>query len=166
MATQVKAIATKFAGVLKENQRIQVNLQSQIRERVKRQIKIVDNRLSPEEVEALSENPQVYFLGKLSYNFIQAFQELIEVKTLGKAHLKVYYKVEDIMEKYKGIVKLENSIKYIMGLLDDIAYMVETQGELLDTIEKDLETAENYIKKGIRVLQEEKKQHKKRRAVK
>ncbi len=43
--------------------------------------------------------------------------------------------------------------------------MVEQQGEMLDTIEKDLETAENYIKKGNRVLEKEKKEHKSRRKV-
>jgi len=90
---------------------------------------------------------------------------LIQVKTLGKAHLKVYYGVEDIMEKYQGIQKLENSINYILKLLDDISLMVEQQGEMLDTIEKDLETAENYIKKGNRVLEKEKKEHKSRRKV-
>jgi len=150
MITQLKAITSKFASVLKENTKIQGNLHSSIRERVKRQVKIVDNKLSPDEVEALSENPQ-------------AFQELIQVKTLGKAHLKVYYGVEDIMEKYQGIQKLENSINYIMKLLEDISLMVEQQGEMLDSIEADLEAAENYLKKGTRVLEKEKKEHKSRR---
>jgi len=68
MVTQLKAITSKFASILKENTKIQGNLHSSIRDRVKRQVKIVDNKLSPEEVEALSENPQVKGLVNIHNN--------------------------------------------------------------------------------------------------
>ena len=77
----------------------------------------------------------------------------------------MYYGVQDIMEKYQGIVKLEKSITYIMQLLNDISFMVQSQGEMLESIETDLQAAENYIKKANKVFEKEKKEHKRRRAV-
>ena len=52
-----------------------------------------------------------------------------------------------------------------MQLLNDISFMVQSQGEMLDSIETDLQAAENYIKKANKVLEKEKKEHKRRRAV-
>ncbi len=88
MVTQLKAITSKFASILKENTKIQGNLHSSIRDRVKRQVKIVDNKLSPEEVEALSENPQVIFKGQLISHIKKGISRIDTSKDIRKSTFK------------------------------------------------------------------------------
>lgn len=54
---------------------------------------------------------------------------------MGKVHLKVYYGVEDILEKYSEIKTLEKNVEYILELLGDIESLIHQQGEMLQTIE-------------------------------
>jgi len=43
---------------------------------------------------------------------------------MGKVHLKVYYGVEDILEKYNDIKKLEKNVEYILELMNEIEILV------------------------------------------
>lgn len=45
-------------------------------------------------------------------------------KTLGKVHLKVYYGVEDILEKYSEIKRLEKNVSDIVDLLGQIELLI------------------------------------------
>ena len=42
MTTQVKGLAAKFSKLLQENQRTQLDLQNKIKEKIKRQVKILE----------------------------------------------------------------------------------------------------------------------------
>ena len=56
------------------------------------------------------------------------FDQLIMQKTLGKASLKLKYRIDDIIEKNKGIAKLEQSVQENLRLMEEILYMVKQQG--------------------------------------
>ena len=56
------------------------------------------------------------------------FDQLVMSKTLGKASLKLKYRVNDIIEKHEGILKLEKSVQENLHLMNEIARMVQEQG--------------------------------------
>jgi len=90
---------------------------------------------------------------------------MIAAQTLGKAHLRLYYGVEDIMEKYREIQKLENSVKQILDLMNGIELLLKEQGEMLDSIEIEVQTAKKYVGKANNELHKEQKRHKAARKV-
>ena len=47
---------------------------------------------------------------------------------MGKASLKLKYRVDDIIEKNKGISKLEQSVEENLRLMEEISFLVKQQG--------------------------------------
>ncbi|KAG8597453.1 hypothetical protein GDO81_002284 [Engystomops pustulosus] len=53
--------------------------------------------------------------------------------------------LNEIESRHKDIMKLESSIRELHDLFMDIAMLVETQGEMINNIEKNVENAVDYI---------------------
>jgi len=54
-----KALKSKFAEVLKEAQSIQIDYKTAVKSKMVRQIKLIDNTLTPDQVEEICNDPQV-----------------------------------------------------------------------------------------------------------
>merc|ERR1711865_1090474 len=61
--------------------------------------------------------------------------------------------LEDVQEKHKDIQKLEKSIEELHQLFVDLSVLVESQGELLDTIEYSVSQSLSYTKTGVQELE-------------
>jgi t-SNARE complex subunit (syntaxin) len=64
---------------------------------------------------------------------------------MGKASLKLKYRVDDILEKHEHIKKLEKSICDNLNMMKQIATLVHQQGELIDSIEENALKAKDYV---------------------
>ena len=53
--------------------------------------------------------------------------------------------MEDIQDKYKAILKLEKDVNECFELFQELAIMIQAQGEILDNIEANLEDANDYM---------------------
>ena len=61
--------------------------------------------------------------------------------------------LEDVKEKHADIQKLEKSIEELHQLFVDLSVLVESQGELLDTIEYSVSQSLSYTKTGVQELE-------------
>jgi len=63
------------------------------------------------------------------------------------AHRKVQNTVNDINAKYEAILKLEQSVNELFDLFQELANLIQMQGEMLDNIESNLAEANDYLEK-------------------
>ena len=78
----------------------------------------------------------------------QAVQKLTQEQLLGsKVHSKVANTVNDIEAKYKAILALEQSVNELFELFQELAQLIQVQGEMLDNIEQNMAEANDYLEK-------------------
>jgi t-SNARE complex subunit (syntaxin) len=63
----------------------------------------------------------------------------------GTAHSKVQNAVHDIQDKYEAILRLENSVNDLLELFQEMAMLVERNGELIDKVETNFDDAKDYV---------------------
>ena len=82
-------------------------------------------------------------------------------KSLGfeNIHSDLKNAYSDIQDKYRDIKKLEASVRIVNELFNDMADLVFVQGEMLDSIEANLDTAKDYLDKGLVSMTEAKDLH-------
>lgn len=114
--------------------------------RIRRQILNVKPGLPDDELEELTRDPD-------------AAQKLMTEQVLGKAHSRIKNAVSDIQEKYEAILKLEKSVNELFDLFQELATLVEAQGQMLDNIEANLAETENYLEKAETNLTNAEKTH-------
>jgi t-SNARE complex subunit (syntaxin) len=141
-----RALKGKFADVLKESQNTQIQYKTAVKTKIARQAKIIDPTLTPEQVEAVCNDPE-------------GAGRLLENKMLGTGHMKLKNAVMDIQDKYKDIQKLERSVQIVHQMFVDLQIMVQAQGEMLDNIELNIQGAKDYMKKAVVSLDKAKKSH-------
>lgn len=61
-------------------------------------------------------------------------QKMIQDKLSGQAHTKLQNAVRDLEERHAEIRKLENSIMEVHKLIQELAALVNLQGEMIDDI--------------------------------
>eukprot|EP00736_Rhodelphis_marinus_P006196 Rmarinus@m.7404 len=130
-------LTRKFMELMREYQEAQTKYKSQCEETVRRQFKIVKKDASEEEIERVIQSGE--------HN---VFQQCLDVNAQAAASA-----VEDIREKHKDILRLEESIKELHQLFMDMALLVESQGELLDQIEHSVSQSVNYVEKATSELE-------------
>jgi len=68
--------------------------------------------------------------------------------------------VHDIQDKYAAILKLENSVNDLVALFEELALLVERNGELIDKVETNFEDATHYVEQTEKTLQKTEEIHK------
>jgi len=136
--TRIKLIAyqafnNKFAAVLKEFQNNQVEYKNAIKAKIGRQARIVDESLTPEQIQDLVNDPE-------------GAQRLFAQNLVGKAHFKIQNAMSDIQDKYNDIKRLEQSMIMIHEMFTQLALIVQETGNTIDSIEQNLTSAQNYVK--------------------
>ncbi|KAM3144144.1 hypothetical protein pb186bvf_003908 [Paramecium bursaria] len=154
-----KALSQEVAVLLQQSQDVvhqyNVTLQNKMKRQVKylrRQLDLLQPNLTDQQRNEIIRDPS-------------GLEKIVCEQTLGKASLQVQYRVQDIQEKYKDIQKLEKSTQYCFQMLSEIALLVNQQGEQIDSIEQNLNKAQNYIQKAEKKLAKEKEVHEKSRKV-
>ncbi|CAK72321.1 unnamed protein product (macronuclear) [Paramecium tetraurelia] len=132
---QENALASSVYEVLQASSQISYQYQIGVREKIKRQARILD------------ENATEQFLNEIC-NDPQKATQLLQNKLYGGApSVQLTSAVSDIQEKYKDIQQLEKSVQLVFQLQQDLAILVGTQGQITTNIEGSLTSAKSYVNK-------------------
>ncbi|XP_051525058.1 syntaxin-2-like isoform X2 [Myxocyprinus asiaticus] len=126
--TQYSNLSRKFVEVMTQYNEIQVSFREKSKSRIQRQLEITGRITTNEELEEMLEtgNPSVFTSDIISDSLITR-QALNEIES-----------------RHKDILRLESSIKELHDMFMDMAMLVETQGEMIDNIEKNVNNAVEY----------------------
>lgn len=127
--TQYSTISRKFIETMNDYNKAQIDYRDGCKSRIKRQMEITGRSTTNEELEDMLEsgNPAIFTQG------------IIMETQQAKQSLK------DIEARHEDIMKLENSIRELHDMFMDMAMLVESQGEMIDRIEYNVEQSVDYI---------------------
>ncbi|XP_073673593.1 syntaxin-1A isoform X1 [Garra rufa] len=128
--TQHSTLSRKFVEVMTEYNATQSDYRERCKGRIQRQLEITGRNTTNEELETMleSNNPSIFTSGIIMDNISE--QAMNEIET-----------------RHTEIIKLENSIRELHDMFMDMAMMVENQGELINNIEKNVCSAQEYVEK-------------------
>jgi len=142
-----QSLSNKFSDMLKESQAVQLEYKSAVKEKLARQAKIYDNTLSPDELEDIVNDPE-------------GMAKLISSKMVGGANTRIQNAVSDLQDKYKDILKLEQSVEIVHQMFVDMAMLVHANGELVNSIEINVSQARDYVDNAVKRLDDGQQAHK------
>jgi syntaxin 1A len=127
--TQHATISRKFVEVMNDYNGCQVDYRERCKGRIQRQLEITGRATSDAELEEMLEsgNPAIFTQG------------IITETQAARQSLK------DIEARHNDIIKLENSIRELHDMFMDMAMLVESQGEMIDRIEYNVEKSVDYV---------------------
>ncbi|KAF4800428.1 Syntaxin-2 [Turdus rufiventris] len=127
--TQHSVLAHKFVEVMTEYNETQTLFRERSKGRIQRQLEITGKTTTDEELEEMLEsgNPSIFTSDIISDSQITR-QALNEIES-----------------RHKDIMKLESSIRELHEMFMDMAMFVETQGEMINNIEKNVMNATDYV---------------------
>ncbi|XP_009955868.1 PREDICTED: syntaxin-2 isoform X2 [Leptosomus discolor] len=127
--TQHSVLAHKFVEVMTEYNETQTLFRERSKGRIQRQLEITGKTTTDEELEEMLEsgNPSIFTSDIISDSQITR-QALNEIES-----------------RHKDIMKLESSIRELHEMFMDMAMFVETQGEMINNIEKNVMNASDYV---------------------
>ncbi|XP_062340439.1 syntaxin-2-like [Osmerus eperlanus] len=118
-----------FVDVMTSYNETQVSFRVKCKARIQRQLEITGRMTTDEELEEIlhSENPAIFTSDIISDSQITR-QALSEIES-----------------RHQDIIRLESSIRELHDMFVDMAMLVETQGEMINNIEKNVTTAAEYV---------------------
>lgn len=142
------AVLRKFKLLLRDFQESQINYKNSVQGKIERWVTIVKPDATDNEIQEYMKDPE-------------SISKLLQKEIGGTASMQLKGTVSDIEEKYKHIQQLEKSVEEVYQLFIDLQTLIAAQGEMLDSIEQNLDDAIDYMKNSQKHLQGAKKQHKK-----
>lgn len=131
----LNTLTRKFVEVMKEYQSAQAKYKNEIMKKTKRQVQIVKPDATEEEMDAVIRSGGA--------------DKLIQEQILtGEANESLKYMYQNINARYNEILAIEASVQELHQLFLDMALLVEQQGELLDSIEYQVQQSEEHVDKG------------------
>ncbi|CAF0788090.1 unnamed protein product [Brachionus calyciflorus] len=126
---QFSYLSHLFSDIMGSYNSVQIQHRDACKNRIQRQLEITGKKTNEEEIERMLEsgNPQIFTEGIL-------METKIAKQTLA-----------DIEARHKDILKLEQSIKELHDMFMDMAMLVESQGEMIDRIEFNIQQSVDYI---------------------
>ncbi|XP_051693595.1 syntaxin-2 isoform X4 [Oryctolagus cuniculus] len=127
--TQHSVLSRKFVEVMTEYNEAQTLFRERSKGRIQRQLEITGRTTTSEELEEMLESgkPSVFISDIISDSQITR-QALNEIES-----------------RHKDIMKLESSIRELHEMFMDMAMFVETQGDMINNIEKNVMNAADYV---------------------
>ncbi|XP_012927316.2 syntaxin-2 isoform X5 [Heterocephalus glaber] len=127
--TQHSVLSWKFVEVMTEYNEAQTLFRERSKGRIQRQLEITGRTTTDAELEEMLESgkPSIFTSDIISDSYVtrQALNE--------------------IQSRHKDIMKLETSIRELHEMFVDMAMFVETQGEMINNIEKNVMNATDYV---------------------
>ncbi|XP_016308146.1 syntaxin-1A-like isoform X5 [Sinocyclocheilus anshuiensis] len=131
--TQHSTLSRKFVEVMTEYNATQSDYRERCKGRIQRQLEITGRNTTNEELESMleSNNPSIFTSGIIMDCNISE-QAMNEIET-----------------QHNEIIKLENSIRELHDMFMDMAMLVESQGDMIDRIEYNVDHSVDYIKDAL-----------------
>ena len=131
----VNTVTRKFVDVMKLYQNSQQKYKQDIKKKVTRQVQIVKEDVTTEEVDAVMKS------GGTSTLFQSAILQ-------GDASDSISNAFMNAKDKYQDVLTLEASVAELHQMFLDFALLTEQQGEMLDQIEFQVKSAGDYVDEG------------------
>ncbi|EDM13515.1 epimorphin, isoform CRA_b [Rattus norvegicus] len=127
--TQHSVLSRKFVDVMTEYNEAQILFRERSKGRIQRQLEITGRTTTDEELEEMLESgkPSIFISDIISDSQITR-QALNEIES-----------------RHKDIMKLETSIRELHEMFMDMAMFVETQGEMVNNIERNVVNSVDYV---------------------
>ncbi|KAL5477358.1 hypothetical protein EMCRGX_G024148 [Ephydatia muelleri] len=135
---QYTTLARKFRDVMGEYNNIQEEYREKCKERIQRQLKYTGRQVTEDQVEEMIES-----------NNTAIFTQDILIDTAQKRQA-----LNEVEERHKEILSLEQNIKELHEMFVDLAVLVDEQGEIIDRIEYNVETAAVHVDQGRKQLRQ------------
>ncbi|GMS89421.1 hypothetical protein PENTCL1PPCAC_11596, partial [Pristionchus entomophagus] len=131
--TQHSTLSRRFVEVMTDYNKTQTDYRERCKGRIQRQLDIAGKQVGDEDLEEMIEsgNPGVFTQGIIT-DTQQAKQTLA-----------------DIEARHNDIIKLESSIRELHDMFMDMAMLVESQGEMVDRIEYNVEHAKEFVDRAV-----------------
>ncbi|XP_023675219.1 syntaxin-1A isoform X2 [Paramormyrops kingsleyae] len=131
--TQHSTLSRKFVEVMTEYNATQSDYRERCKGRIQRQLEITGRNTTNDELESMleSDNPAIFTSGIIMDSNITE-QAMSEIET-----------------RHTEIIKLENSIRELHDMFMDMAMLVESQGEMIDRIEYNVEHSVDYVERAV-----------------
>ncbi|CAJ0941688.1 unnamed protein product, partial [Mesorhabditis belari] len=131
--TQHSTLSRRFVEVMTDYNKTQTDYRERCKGRIQRQLDIAGKQVGDEDLEEMIEsgNPGVFTQGIIT-DTQQARQTLA-----------------DIEARHNDIMKLESSIRELHDMFMDMAMLVESQGEMVDRIEYNVEHAKEFVDRAV-----------------
>lgn len=153
MLTNVKLFYKMYEENLQKTQTVYFDLKKIVKEQLIRKVRMVDDKLNPQEIDDLiEENPQ-------------AFEELMMRKTVGAVSRDLKNAADDIVQKCESIKRLQKNVKELIEMLKTISQIVNMQGERVDSIADHITQTKDYMADANKHLVKAKKHHSSYRCV-
>uniref|UniRef100_A0A3B4VKV0 Syntaxin 2 n=1 Tax=Seriola dumerili TaxID=41447 RepID=A0A3B4VKV0_SERDU len=127
--TQHTVLSRKFVEAMTQYNETQVSFRERSKGRIQRQLEITGRVTTNEELEEMLEsgNPSIFTSDIISDSQITR------------------QAVNEIESRHQDIMRLESSIRELHAMFMDMAMLVETQGDMVNNIEKNISNAAEYI---------------------
>ncbi|XP_078713416.1 syntaxin-1A-like isoform X4 [Lampetra fluviatilis] len=124
---------TQFVEVMSEYNATQSDYRERCKQRIQRQLQITGKLTTNEELEDMLEsgNPTIFSSG------------IIVDSQISKQALS------EIESRHSDIMKLESSVRELHDMFLDMAMLVESQGEMIDRIEYNVEHSVDYVERAV-----------------
>jgi len=133
-----RALANKQQQLLLDFQKSQQNFKKALEQRQFREMQVLCPQATGEQLRQMMED------GETSGQMM--------ARKMAGAHASVVEEVQRIRDKHQDILRLEKSIADLAQMFQEIAILVDAQGELLDSIESNVHSANEYVGKGVKEL--------------
>ncbi|OZC10790.1 SNARE domain protein [Onchocerca flexuosa] len=128
---QIMTLTKRLQGLLIAFNDEQLTYKDKCKRKIQSYLKISDNAVNEEDLEAIIEKGTLF--------------EHTKVLMLAERDKKALY--DEVKTRHKDIVKLEGSIKELHGLFVELATLIQSQSEMLNNIERNVEHAVEYAQK-------------------
>uniref|UniRef100_A0A8C9JEP2 Syntaxin-2 n=1 Tax=Panthera tigris altaica TaxID=74533 RepID=A0A8C9JEP2_PANTA len=161
--TQHSVLSRKFVEVMTEYNEAQTLFRERSKGRIQRQLEITGRTTTDEELEEMLESgsPSVFTADVSAWGAAAAFPCLCFLfraalsssvflpclcfpKIISDSQI-TRQALNEIESRHKDIMKLETSIRELHEMFTDMAMFVETQGEMINNIEKNVMNAADYV---------------------
>ena len=130
----------EVGDILKKQQVFEEEFKTTVRDKVTRQVRLIDRNVDEEKMEEYVQNPQMA-------------QEMLQAKIMGNASTILKNAVSDIQDKLRDIQRLEQSVEQCVVLFNELSALVFAQGEKIDSIEVNLTQCKHYVQKATAKLE-------------
>ncbi|PWA28960.1 hypothetical protein CCH79_00019809 [Gambusia affinis] len=137
--TQHSTLSRKFVEVMTEYNTTQSKYRDRCKDRIQRQLEITGRTTTNEELEDMLES------GKLAI-FTDDVSTAPAIKMDSQMTKQALNEIET---RHTEIIKLENSIRELHDMFVDMAMLVESQGEMIDRIEYNVEHSVDYVERAV-----------------
>ncbi|NWH75218.1 STX1B protein, partial [Piaya cayana] len=131
--SQHSTLSRKFVEVMTEYNATQSKYRDRCKDRIQRQLEITGRTTTNEELEDMLESGKLaIFTDDITMDSQMTKQALNEIET-----------------RHNEIIKLETSIRELHDMFVDMAMLVESQGEMIDRIEYNVEHSVDYVERAV-----------------